>query len=326
MRSLPEPPANTPPEALLPPLLPLRNPLRNNLQHQQKRRDAMQNELDDSVGPPTSSASPRAHQVMIPDMDKEVVVLQTADGCTIHKQNKCTEAVLAEDHDDPEVRTLGDAKLDGQERGAHTALRSLITNGLCSSCSLTFGTSRSTGVDQRAMAVTEDGEATITADLRRKSSDTHWETDTTISSYDGNCASSSHSSLRDSERYTYVGTHTSRPPEPPNLGSRSIDSLQYDQNGNRTPSTRAPTLSPFPPTSPTTGMREYTPLASPSLFTGRLHSPLDNGRDVYGNYIPSKTRDYMTSQSSLPILPDMSSPKRDTTEGDRKPKVRLRRG
>jgi hypothetical protein len=56
-------------------------------------------------------------------------------------------------------------------------------------------------------------------------------------------------------------------------------------------------LSLFPPTSPSTGNREYIP--PNSLFKQPVcpASPLNNGRDVYGNYIPSNTRDYLTAQS-----------------------------
>jgi hypothetical protein len=63
-------------------------------------------------------------------------------------------------------------------------------------------------------------------------------------------------------------------------------------------------LSLFPPTSPKTGKREYSsPLASPL-------SPMNNGRDAYGNFIPTNTRDYFaappTSVSSKlqPIVED----------------------
>jgi hypothetical protein len=57
-------------------------------------------------------------------------------------------------------------------------------------------------------------------------------------------------------------------------------------------------LFPLPPTSPTSGRRKF---ASPL-------SPMNNGRDAYGNYIPTNTRDYVTAQSpptsppSSPVL------------------------
>jgi hypothetical protein len=56
--------------------------------------------------------------------------------------------------------------------------------------------------------------------------------------------------------------------------------------------TRPQALTIFPPASPVTGMREY---ASPL-------SPMDNGRDAYGNYIPTNTRDYV----GTPLSPNSS--------------------
>jgi hypothetical protein len=48
-------------------------------------------------------------------------------------------------------------------------------------------------------------------------------------------------------------------------------------------------LTIFPPTSPITGRSEYAP----------PHSPLNNGRDAYGNHISTNTRDYFTPELTL---------------------------
>lgn len=57
-----------------------------------------------------------------------------------------------------------------------------------------------------------------------------------------------------------------------------------------------PSLSLFPPFSPITNKREYvSPL--PQLSPLSPLSPLNNGRDAYGNYIPTNTLDYFTAKS-----------------------------
>ncbi|EUC50028.1 hypothetical protein COCMIDRAFT_32600 [Bipolaris oryzae ATCC 44560] len=87
------------------------------------------------------------------------------------------------------------------------------------------------------------------------------------------------------------------------------DFLRPDSRGtDRAFPSRPVPLSLFPPRSPLTGNREYTPPNSPFLQSVSPISPLNNGRDVYGNYIPSNTRDYFTTQllssspNSQPII------------------------
>jgi len=50
-----------------------------------------------------------------------------------------------------------------------------------------------------------------------------------------------------------------------------------------------PTLSTFPPVSPISGRREYRPLETPLFRKPHLNtiSPLENGHNVYGNYLSS---------------------------------------
>jgi hypothetical protein len=78
---------------------------------------------------------------------------------------------------------------------------------------------------------------------------------------------------------------------------------EFDCSGNASLDSLTCTLSLYPPTSPTTGRREYiTPL-----------SPLNNGRDVYGNHIPTNTRDYFTAQSP-PTSPLSKATNKQTQE------------
>ncbi|KAF1834978.1 hypothetical protein BDW02DRAFT_314122 [Decorospora gaudefroyi] len=91
-----------------------------------------------------------------------------------------------------------------------------------------------------------------------------------------------------------------------------------------------PSLSLFPPESPRTGNREYlcTPPGSPFPRPLCPMSPLGNGRDAYGNFIPSNTQDYFTAQSpttSLNLRPVLESEPSSTTAKS-PPIVRLRGG
>ena len=63
-----------------------------------------------------------------------------------------------------------------------------------------------------------------------------------------------------------------------------VDTSESTQVDNKPPRL---SLFPLPPTSPASRNRELTS----SL------SPMNNGRDAYGNYIPTNTRDYATAQS-----------------------------
>jgi hypothetical protein len=76
---------------------------------------------------------------------------------------------------------------------------------------------------------------------------------------------------------------------------------QSDKAPDSTPAKRHPDLTTFPPTSPVTGRREYS---SPL-------SPMNNGRDAYGNYIATNARDYVTTQPS-PSLSTTRSIVQDT--------------
>jgi hypothetical protein len=70
---------------------------------------------------------------------------------------------------------------------------------------------------------------------------------------------------------------------------------QSSKSRDFTPKKRHRLLTIFPPTSPLTGKREYASPMSPL-------SPMNNGRDAYGNYIPTNTRDYFAIQSP-PVSP-----------------------
>ena len=96
---------------------------------------------------------------------------------------------------------------------------------------------------------------------------------------------------------------------------------QATSNSDRPFPSRHVNLSLFPPMSPSTGNREYTPPGSPLSRPICPMSPLSNGRDAYGNYIASNKRDYLTTHSppTSPIKrvvsdsqehsePDISSP------------------
>ncbi|KAG9190747.1 hypothetical protein G6011_08835 [Alternaria panax] len=103
---------------------------------------------------------------------------------------------------------------------------------------------------------------------------------------------------------------------------------QTTSNSNRRFPPRDVSLSLFPPASPSTGRREYTPPRSPLARPACSMSPLNNGRDAYGNYIPSNKRDYLTAHSPLtsPKVQVIPESHKFSEQGISAPMVRLRGG
>ena len=117
------------------------------------------------------------------------------------------------------------------------------------------------------------------------------------------------------------GFHTSEPQEPG-------PPRQVSSNSDRPFPPRHAALSLFPPTSLSTGNKEYTPPSSPFARPACPMSPLNNGRDVYGNYIPSNKKDYFAPQSP-PMSPNMQAipeSRVSLDQGRSPPMVRLRGG
>jgi hypothetical protein len=114
-----------------------------------------------------------------------------------------------------------------------------------------------------------------------------------------------------------------------NSESHEPGSLRHvTSNSSRPFPPRLATLSLFPPTSPSTGNKEYTPPGTPFARPVCPMSPLNNGRDVYGNYIPSNKRDYFTAQSppTSPSMQGVPESRISPEQGRSSPIVRLRGG
>jgi hypothetical protein len=114
-----------------------------------------------------------------------------------------------------------------------------------------------------------------------------------------------------------------------NSESHEPGSLRHvTSNSNRPFPPRLATLSLFPPTSPSTGNKEYTPPGTPFARPVCPMSPLNNGRDVYGNYIPSNKRDYFTAQSppTSPSVQGAPESRISPEQGRSSPIVHLRGG
>lgn len=103
---------------------------------------------------------------------------------------------------------------------------------------------------------------------------------------------------------------------------------QATSNSNRPFPPRHVRLSLSPPISLSTGNREYTPPGSPFARTACPVSLLNNGRDAYGNYIPSNKRDYFTakSPSTSPIVHAIPGSQNSSEQASSSPIVRLRGG
>jgi hypothetical protein len=127
---------------------------------------------------------------------------------------------------------------------------------------------------------------------------------TTISSYDGDTATIS-ATPDFNEPESKVEAWLQRGKSQAPLSDSGSTSQPSTQQPSMPPTTRH-ALSIFPPTSPKTGRREYLPPTAPV-------SPMNNGRDAYGNHIPTNIRDYGTAQSSVsspilcPIAEEMTS-------------------
>ncbi|KAJ4365191.1 hypothetical protein N0V83_008809 [Neocucurbitaria cava] len=102
-------------------------------------------------------------------------------------------------------------------------------------------------------------------------------------------------------------------------------SLRLSRDLSFTSSRKQYALSPFPPASPRSGLREYVPPNSPLPLQACPLSPLNNGRDAYGNHIPSDTRDLSMPRSDLVTLIPLPD-KRSTLGQDGPPQVHLRGG
>jgi hypothetical protein len=96
---------------------------------------------------------------------------------------------------------------------------------------------------------------------------------------------------------------------------------RFSRDWSRTSDGNHHSLSPFPPISSTTGFREYEPPISSFMRLVHPVSPLNNGRDIYGNQIPSHTPDYFTTPS-LPTSPILQAVLHDKD----RPQVALRGG
>ncbi|CAN9378831.1 unnamed protein product [Alternaria alternata] len=103
---------------------------------------------------------------------------------------------------------------------------------------------------------------------------------------------------------------------------------QATSNSDRPFPSRHVNLSLFPPMSPSTGNREYTPPGSPFSRPTCPMSPLSNGRDAYGNYIASNKRDYLTTHSppASPIKQVVSDSQEHSEPDILSPIVHLRGG
>ncbi|CAI9634244.1 unnamed protein product [Alternaria burnsii] len=103
---------------------------------------------------------------------------------------------------------------------------------------------------------------------------------------------------------------------------------QATSNSDRPFPSRHVNLSLFPPMSPSTGNREYTPPGSPFSRPIRPMSPLSNGRDAYGNYIASNKLDYLKIHSPLtsPVKRAVSDSQEHSEPDISSPIVHLRGG
>ncbi|USP76571.1 hypothetical protein yc1106_03845 [Curvularia clavata] len=105
--------------------------------------------------------------------------------------------------------------------------------------------------------------------------------------------------------------------------TEAVSLMRNSRDSDRSFAPRYVPLSLFPPKSPLGDVREYMPRNSLSINSVYPASPLNNGRDAYGNHIPSNTRDYLTAHSQ-PSLPNPLATKDEKTFSSEKPSTTRR--
>ncbi|CAO2658687.1 Nn.00g064100.m01.CDS01 [Neocucurbitaria sp. VM-36] len=270
-----------------PPPLPTRNPLRDDLLFKDRLR-LSQPKLDGNFATPTSPISPTSQDIFN-ELDHELKDTQQRLVSAIYEGNKIHSLCKSSGENMPEARQK---RLSGRIEDKECSLMEFLMSEaeleessgdeVSDECGLW---SESSGSYSRLVRE-EYGEKVV-----REGEDS------------GHIASLPPPSLTYSaEEGEYVRSRTWLARELPSSELRAAECMER-LSRDLSPSKRH-TLSPFPPASPISGNREYVPFATPLPRPICPVSPLNNGRDAYGNYIPSNTTDLFVakSESDSPTL------------------------
>lgn len=268
-----------------PPPVPPRNPLRNDPYRLQKQGLLLHKEMD---GAATSQKRPILD--MIAESSRENVDAYPEFASPRHANREFildssdTRRTPQPDHTPHRLSFM--SLSDGEDDASLVSRRSSWTNGLRRFSSLrerrTPSTVQNSGSSFKMQGDIDQAMTNLQSKFAVADADA--ESLRTISSYDG--GSGLENTTRNDQENSRVEAWLQRG----SAETRSVESASTARTDRtpKSPSTaKSPTLSIFPPTSPKTGKREYVcPL-----------SPMNNGRDAYGNYIPTNTQDYVTARA-----------------------------
>ncbi|KAF1849872.1 uncharacterized protein K460DRAFT_350011 [Cucurbitaria berberidis CBS 394.84] len=315
-----------PPET--PPPLPARSPLRDN-PHYKCRRRWFQAEMIDECTNPSSPVS----QAIFDELGLELEDTQHRLVTAIYESNK-VHSLQGSKHPREGMLDAENGTLSKRSEDDECTALEFLTNE--AEAEANWSNNLSTGSRKWSktssaynQSIKEDQEEhTILGDehLKRLPSshcDGSSEPSTATSSFEGGCALSwTHSTEVDedarAEGWLARGLPNAKLPAAEQ--SRQFSRDRYDAKYRA--------LSPFPPVSPRTGNREYD--LSTNSFTPPTCpvSPLNNGRDAYGNYISSNIRDHFAAPCppGSPTPPHLSQNQRILEQGEQQPQVHLRGG
>ncbi|KAF2035570.1 hypothetical protein EK21DRAFT_107091 [Setomelanomma holmii] len=294
-------------EGSVAPPIPARNPLRD-APHYQVRRG----QSSASYGNSTVPSSPTA-QILLDEIDRELLETHERFVSAIYMSqveventshtNKLEQNMPGVPSRTSSLRSrfiLGARLGKVEEDKSQASTSSSPTDGLKRySASLGLGTLPADFGSRRSSQAYEKN---ATSNPPDKCNDV--ESTSTISSYDGAPEAEiideeEEQEIASVEAWLQRGSFSAPPPEPDRFSQSS------KARSSTSEKKRPNALQIFPPVSPSSGKREYaSPLTSPL-------SPLGNGRDAYGNFIPTNPQDYFVMQSP-PTSPSLQPIMEDT--------------
>lgn len=276
-----------------PPPIPPRNPLRNDAPHLEKEYPLPPQDDD---GAAMSQGRPTLHMIAESSLENVDTCLEFASPRHANKEAMLDGPSLRRGPQPDRAPHRLSVMSDDGESASLVSVRSSWTNGLRRLSSVLDGRTAPSVQNPGIGSKMQHNIEQAMANLQSKLVDA--ESLTTISSYDG--GSTLENINNNDEENTRIKAWLQRG----TMDGQSLPSACTSQTDGtpKSPATKnPPAISIFPPMSPNTGKREYI---CPS-------SPLNNGRDAYGNYIPTNTQDYMTARH-IPSSPQSPFDVEDT--------------
>lgn len=294
-----------------PPPIPPRNPLRNDTHRLEKQTARPRKKSDSTI---TFTGQSTLHSIAESSREHFDTAFALASSRHANREVICDElSIRAEPHSECPPHRLSFLS-DDEESASLVSRRSSWSSGLKRLYLVLDRRAPSTVQSLRVKSKRQRDIEEAMANLRSKLDNADADTDslTSISSYDR--VSRHEVTARNDEENSPVEAWLQRG----TIDSQSLKSTctSDTKSAPKSPSTKkSAALNIFPPTSPNTGKREYI---YPS-------SPMNNGRDAYGNYIPTNTQDYTTVRCR-PTSPKLRTDEENTSTSGQNSTARLRGG